>query len=349
MAIELSNITFTDQDDIFPVSEVHQIINSGVANTFIGNDTIMGIGSLDINDPSSNYGIANYGTLVTAEGNDAIIGTSALSGLMSFSTFNTGEGNDIVAGEGDSYGIITSDLFNTAEGDDVITGESNYCGISINDGIFNTGDGNDKITGIIIDNDPLDIIGMGIVNNALGFNTGDGNDTIDGSGFYGVINDGLINTGNGKDIIIAKGMKDEGGYGLLNRSTINTGEDDDIITGIGGIYNEGVINMGGGNDSIMANASFESDSNSNGNMFLGKGEDYVKGFGSGNFYGDNGNDILELTPGSYSVEVLGSAVNFIDSNNITMKTFEFENLIVNNTTYNFASLSNGQTISVVLL
>jgi len=351
MATELSNITFTDQDDIFPVSEVHQIFNSGVANTFVGNDTIMGIGSLDINESSSEYGIANYGTLVTAEGNDAIIGTSALSGLMSFSTFNTGEGNDIVAGEGDSYGIMTSDIFNTAEGDDVITGKSNYTGIIINEGIFDTGDGNDKITGIIIENDSINITSMGIVNNYFSgsLNTGDGNDTIDGSGSYGVINEGLINTGNGKDIIITKGIKESGGYGLLNRFTINTGEDDDIITGIGGIYNEGVINMGNGNDSITANAGFESDSNKNGSVFLGKGEDYVKGFGSGNFYGDNGNDILELTPGSYSVEVLGAAVNFIDSNNITMKTFEFENLIVNNTTYNFASLSNGQTISVVLL
>jgi hypothetical protein len=216
----------------------------------------------------------------------------------------------------------------------------------MNGGIFDTGGGNDKITGII-DSDRS--YTMGIVNNSLSFNTGDGNDTIDGSGFYGVINDGIINTGNGKDIIIAKGMKDEGGYGLLNRFTISTGEDDDIITGIGGIYNEGVINMGDGNDSIMANAGFESDSNSNGSVFLGKGEDYIKGFGSGDFYGGDGNDILELTPGSYSVEILGSAVNFTDSNNITMKTFEFEKLIVNNTTYNFTSLSNGQTISVVIL
>jgi hypothetical protein len=35
------------------------------------------------------------------------------------------------------------------------------------------------------------------------FNTGDGNDTIEGQGRYGIINKGLINTGNGKDIIIA--------------------------------------------------------------------------------------------------------------------------------------------------
>lgn len=345
MAIELSNIAFTNQDDIVPVSGVEQVFNPDVANTFGGNDTIMGIGSLNINDPNSGYGILNYGTLVTAQGNDVIIGTAVI-GIISYSTFNTGEGNDIVTGKGKSYGITAYDGFNTAEGDDVITGESDYCGIIMNDGIFDTGDGNDKIIGII-DSDLT--YTMGIVNNSLSFNTGDGNDTIESSGFYGVINDGIINTGNGKDIIIANGRKDEGGYGLLNRSTIITGEDDDIITGIGGIYNEGVINMGDGNDSIIANAGFESNSNSNGSVFLGKGEDYIKGFGSGDFYGGDGNDILELTPGDYIVEILGSAVNFTDSNNITMKTFEFEKLIVNNTTYNFASLSNGQTISVVVL
>lgn len=348
MAIELSNITFTEQDDIVPVFGMEQILNTSVANTYLGDDTIMGIGSLDINDPNSGYGISNYGTLVTAEGNDVIIGT-ALDGIISYNTFNTGEGNDIVAGQGKVYGIIANDNFNTAEGDDIITGKADYCGIIINEGIFDTGDGNDRITGI---SDPVvTSYTFGIINNSLlgSFNTGDGDDTIEGSNFYGVMNYGVINTGNGKDTIIAKGINDQGGRGLFNLSTVNTGEDDDIITGIGGIYNEGVINMGNGNDSIMANAGFESGYNSNGSVFLGKGEDYIKGFGSGDFYGDNGYDILELTPGTYSVEVLGSAVNFTDSNNITMKTFEFEKLIVNNTTYNFASLSDGQTISVVLL
>lgn len=344
MAIELSNIIFTDQNDIVPVSGVEQISNSSVANTFSGNDTIMGIGSLDINDPNSGYGILNYGTLVTAEGNDVIIGT-AVDGIISSATFNTGEGNDIVTGKGKYYGIIVYGIFNTAEGDDVITGEADYYGIDIAD-IFDTGDGNDRITGI---SESRANSTYGILNNSLSFNTGDGNDTIDGSSFYGVINYGIINTGNGKDIIIAKEINNEDGRGLSNFFTINTGEDDDIITGSGGIYNEGVINMGNGNDSMIADAGFESGPNSNGNVFLGKGEDYIKGFGSGNFYGDNGNDILELTPGNYSIEIVESAVNFIDSNNITMKTFEFEKLIVNNTTYNFASLSNGQTISVVVL
>jgi hypothetical protein len=42
MAIELSNLTFTDQDDIVPLSGVEQILNTGVANTLAGNDSITG-------------------------------------------------------------------------------------------------------------------------------------------------------------------------------------------------------------------------------------------------------------------------------------------------------------------
>jgi hypothetical protein len=46
MAIELSTITFTDQDDIVPASGVKEIvINTGVANTLAGNDTITGTGA----------------------------------------------------------------------------------------------------------------------------------------------------------------------------------------------------------------------------------------------------------------------------------------------------------------
>ncbi len=40
MAIELSDIIFSDQNDVVPVSGVAQIFNTGVANTLDGNDTI---------------------------------------------------------------------------------------------------------------------------------------------------------------------------------------------------------------------------------------------------------------------------------------------------------------------
>jgi hypothetical protein len=54
MAIELSNLTFTEQDDIVPASEVDEIVNTGVANTIAGNDIITGITT-----GSDRFGILN--------------------------------------------------------------------------------------------------------------------------------------------------------------------------------------------------------------------------------------------------------------------------------------------------
>jgi hypothetical protein len=36
MAIELSNLTFTNQDDIVPSSGVEEILNTDIANTLAG-------------------------------------------------------------------------------------------------------------------------------------------------------------------------------------------------------------------------------------------------------------------------------------------------------------------------
>jgi hypothetical protein len=80
-------------------------------------------------------------------------------------------------------------------------------------------------------------------------------------------------------------------------------------------------------------------------VFLGNGEDYIKGFGGGGFYGGNGQDTLELTPGSYTIGVSPLGVNFT-KNGINMVTFELEKLIAGSTTYDFSSLTDGQTIVV---
>jgi hypothetical protein len=83
-------------------------------------------------------------------------------------------------------------------------------------------------------------------------------------------------------------------------------------------------------------------------VFLGEGEDYLKGFGSGDFYGGNGNDTLELTPGTYTVGIWGEggeSLIFTKGNQL-MITSEFEKLIAGNTIYDFTSLTAGQIITV---
>ena len=155
--------------------------------------------------------------------------------------------------------------------------------------------------------------------------TGDGNDIITSTGV--IYNEGIINTGNGDDSIIVDGTGT--GYGIYN--------------------NGGSINTGDGNDSIIANGGFQSGSNSSGSMFLGEGEDYIKGFGSGDFYGGNGFDRLELTPGSYTLKKwadnTGESVVFTQGNSL-MITSQFEQLIAGGRTYDFTSLTEGQTITV---
>jgi hypothetical protein len=164
---------------------------------------------------------------------------------------------------------------------------------------------------------------------------------------------GSISTGGGNDIIIGIG----GSVGLDNSHNgnaggyISTDEGDDIIIGSGNIGIRisagGYIDTGSGNDSIIANGGFEG-----GGVVLGTGNDYLKGFGSG-YYEGTGNyyqppadeDTLELTSGSYTVEQSRTAVNFT-KDGIIMKTFQFEKLIAGSTTYDFSSLTEGQTITV---
>jgi hypothetical protein len=149
-------------------------------------------------------------------------------------------------------------------------------------------------------------------------------------------NKGTIATGNGNDSIIADGSLIIGTDG-----TINTGDGMDLITSSKGILNDGIINTGNGADFILANGGFKG----SGSVFLENGKDYLNGFGTGNFNGGNNQDTLELTSGSYTVGISGATVSFTNSG-VIMYTSEFEKLIAGSTTYDFTSLTDGQTIVV---
>jgi hypothetical protein len=160
--------------------------------------------------------------------------------------------------------------------------------------------------------------------------TGDGDDIITTTG--PILNSGIIETGNGDESIIVDADIDD-----INGTTY-------------GIQNYGgAINMGDGNDSIIANKGFESAENSSGAWFLGEGDDYIKGYGSGDFYGGNGNDTLELTPGTYTVGTWGEGWDtsaIFTKGNQLMITSEFEKLKAGSTIYDFTSLTAGQIICV---
>jgi hypothetical protein len=259
----------------------------------------------------------------TGDGNDTITGISnAFVGVgleNSSGTIDTGNGNDIITGTGNQYGIRNSDTINTGNGADSLISNGKLSN-NYNGGVF-LGEGNDSIIA-----NP-DLRNRAIENfNFIG--TGDGNDIITSTGV--IYNQGVIETGNGDDSIIVDGGVDENGtrYGIYN--------------------NGGAINMGDGNDSIIANEGFESGSNSSGAWFLGEGDDYIKGYGSGDFYGGNGNDTLELTPGTYTVGIWGEGGEspIFTKGNQLMITSEFEKLKAGSTIYDFSSLTAGQIIVV---
>jgi hypothetical protein len=247
-------------------------------------------------------------------------------GLSNSSTINTGNDDDIIIGTAVIYkngviksgtGIINWGTIDTSDGNDSIISQ----GIFTNRGNVFLGESNDLITA---DTDLSDRTFENF--NFIG--TGDGNDTITSTGV--LYNEGVINTGSDNDSIIVDGGVNGSGIGYS-------------------IYNNGgAINMGEGNDSIIANEGFESAPNSSGAWFLGEGEDYIKGFGSGDFYGGNGNDTLELTPGTYTVGIWGEGGEspIFTKGNQLMITSEFEKLKAGSTIYDFTSLTAGQIIVV---
>jgi len=280
----------------------------------------------------SNLTFTNGADVVPASGVEEILNTGIA---------NTLAGDDIITGTTSSGSAITNSSngsIETGEGNDIITGTGNYY-ILYNIGSIDTGNGNDSIIAEHNGNLPL----YSSVNDGT-IDTGRGNDSIILQG--GLYNSGGLFLGEGNDFFALTPSKFFPNYALTNSDVIDTGDGDDIITSTGVIYNEGVfsegvINMGNGKDSFIAEGGFEG----SGNVFLGDGKDYLKGFGSGNFYGGNGKDTLELTSGNYTVGISGTAVNFT-KDSIIMNTSEFEKLLAGGTTYNFSSLTNGQTIFV---
>jgi hypothetical protein len=355
------------------------IINRGIISTGNGNDELSSI-SLGLNALDGTINRESEGIIDTGNGNDEIRGSGQRLGIViePNSILDSGKGDDYIRGTGVTTGggiLNNSYTFNTGDGDDTISGfnlTSYGFGIS-NNGVMDTGNGND-----IIDAGTGNDGGFAALQNFGVINTGNGNDSLlsrrgsfsnRGVVFLGddedsiianadfpgnalVENFGFIGTGNANDTITSTGV-------IYNEGVIETGNGDDSIIVDGGIddltgtsysiYNNGgAINMGDGNDSIIANQGFESAENSSGAWFLGEGDDYIKGFGSGDFYGGNGNDTLELTPGTYTVGIWGEGGEspIFTKGNQLMITSEFEKLIAGGTIYDFTSLTAGQIIVV---
>jgi hypothetical protein len=121
MAIKLSNLTFTDEDDTVFTSRVEEVFNTEVANTLAGDDRITATGN--------DYGFENVGILNTDEGNDIITTIESLQpefdssyDIINSGTLNTDNDNDIITGISRGDGIFNSGSLNADESNDIITG-----------------------------------------------------------------------------------------------------------------------------------------------------------------------------------------------------------------------------------
>jgi hypothetical protein len=184
-AIELSNLTCTEQDDVVPASGVEEIVNTSIANTLAGNDEITGTGT-------------EYNLILELLNSPAGIFDSVSAGFYKIGTLNTADDNDIITG-------ISSptDPYNSPYNSMGLYKKS--YGILTQAGTIDTGNGNDIITGIsearINDGTTNHNLGIYIDSNST-IDTGKGNDIITGSGLdFGILNNGTIHTDDGNDLI----------------------------------------------------------------------------------------------------------------------------------------------------
>jgi len=328
MAIELSNITFTDEDDIVPASGVERIFNTGIANTLAGDDIINGESgnAFPSSGPPEHGAIFNTGTLNTDGGNDRITGIyndqsnirPRANGIYNLEgIIDTGDGNDIIMSfinslDNSVVGILNEkSIIDMGDGDDTISSIDNTTNRFIFDytfGIYsvsstlNTGNGDDLITGNATESGIYIFLGT--------LNTGNGNDIIRGSGgSQGIINfQATFNTSGGNDIVTGTG----GFTGIHNGGHMNSGDGDDIITGLntkeGGIgidnssgYPEysAIIDTGNGNDTIIGSGTggiinYGTINTGNGeDSIIADGSAYGGFIGTGSVFLGNGKDYLK--------------------------------------------------------
>lgn len=278
-------------------------------------------------------------------------GTQPTQGIPPGSAeINTRGGNDVIRGKATSNSGYTHGIhnryapaeINTGDGNDLVssvaTSSSGWStGLRNSEGAkINTEAGNDRI---VANASSVSARSYGIHNLESGseINTGEGRDVIvataRGTGFdFGIYSEGgaKIDTGGGNDRIKGTAISRGNARGIWNKdnSEIVTGSGNDVVIGeakstgkLFGIYNDGIISTGTGNDTVDAKGGF----GGNGTTLLGEGGDFLKGFGSGKFYGGSGDDRLMLDTGDYTISLSGkngSAV--ISSGRTSMNVYEFE-------------------------
>ena len=258
---------------------------SSEINTKEGDDLIYGGGLFNVNEflsklPNPPEFASQFlaGILSTNQNSkDASIG------ILNFGKINTGLGNDVVFGAGDD---ITGDEimeFLSAAG----IGSIGSGIINAKTGIINLGEGDDLMVG-----------------ETWAVNPPNGGE----SPRAGIVNYGLINTGDGNDHICGfSGTTAPANKGIFNDGTIITGIGNDFIDALtGGFSGTGLTDLGLGDDTLV-------------------------GFGSGRFDGGSGTkDKLLLADGSYTFTGFGPLGNEPDADGYFKLTTSSDTMLIKN-------------------
>ena len=278
--------------------------------------------------------------IATGTGDDWIIGEADdLTGLVPFgamagilndagSLIQTGSGDDAVEGfafagteegddsPGDVAGIANEfSTINLNSGNDFLVGEAFALNNQTVDGIIsrgtteeraviNLGSGDDLVFGFAESDGGFITDGIELISSVIISRTGD--NFVEGEAVGGFINEGifvdsdsLIQLGGGNDFVGGFAFDGEFNTGINNFGRIALGAGDDLVDAVFGGF--------GGN----------------GTTSLGRGNDEVRGFGSGFFRGGLGTDIIALGEGTY---VFDSSTNTLTSGDTTMNLRSFEGI-----------------------
>lgn len=288
------------------------INNLGTIFTGQGNDRILGHGT-DLT------GIAEGGFSFGVSSGEQFVDENGEIQFISNTLIDTGSGADEVVGksilenssefiDGNSAGVINqAGTIRLGDGDDRLFGESLTTGAQNSAGIFalgefadtasiwfesdvppglatiDLGDGNDTVTGIGESVGGFQAVGIGLQFSKLISNSG--NNAIQGAGFGGVVTAGIvvdafshIKLGDGSDSLTGSAV-----LGFFNA----------------GIQNDGLIQLGRGSDLIDASIGGFAGL---GETQLGGGDDEIRGFGTGQFFGGGGTDTISLGEGIYDFD-----------------------------------------------
>jgi hypothetical protein len=208
-------------------------------------------------------------------------------------------------------------VVNALAGDDAVNGVYLSNGFE-NAGMLYLGDGNDRLTGHSLKSAEWANRTIGLHNSGTGSRlyAGNGHDTIIGQGgYYGLLNQGLLDTGWGNDLINCSAIKtvnyDQRSEGFANYGSVNTHIGDDTISVSGrgyGLNNLGNIVTGDNRDQILATADetyfgqaiFNQE---NGSIHTGSHDDVIRALA-----GDTGiwnSGVINMGSGSDFIEASG--------------------------------------------